>query len=106
MIFRAELLAKVLDGTKTMTRRHVHGRTYHVGRDYAVQPGRGKHAVARIRITENHTAFLGEISEHHARREGFPNASAFVAYWRKLYGDFNPSERVQVISFALVQDGP
>ena len=40
MIFKPELLAKVLDGTKTMTRRRLPCR-YKVDRWYKAQPGRG-----------------------------------------------------------------
>ena len=102
MIFKEVLLAKVLDGTKTMTRRSATGRRYHVGRDYAVQPGRGKFAVARVRVTGTRTEFLGDISYPDALREGFRSTVQFASYWFDLYGDFNQSERVQVIEFELV----
>lgn len=102
MIFKPLLLTKVLDGSKTMTRRSASGRTYHIGRDYAVQPGRGKHAVARILVTSRREEFLGDIVYREARREGFQDIDAFHDYWCQLYGDFNPNERVQVIGFELV----
>ena len=56
MIFKPELAEKVLAGEKTETRRVVKDGEvecrYVPGRDYAVQPGRGKRAIGRIYITD------------------------------------------------------
>ena len=107
MIFKPELVTKVLTGEKTQTRRKAdYGACrYTVGRDYAVQPGRGKKSVARIRITDEHRELLSLISDEDARREGFDDKAAFFAYWRRLHGipeDWSLDQAVHVISFELV----
>lgn len=91
MIFRHTVDA-VLNGTKTQTRRLVkpppdgevlvgwetsrppyvwNGRIkWMVGRTYAVQPGRGKEAVGRIRLTAIRQERLREITAEDAMAEG------------------------------------
>jgi hypothetical protein len=114
MIFGPDLLPKVLDGSKTVTRRRMHrkplpdGRTratcpYVKGRTYAVQAGRGQKAVGRILVTDNWPVLLGTLNQRESRKEGFRNPRDFVAYWTKLYGDCDPSEWVWRIEFELVQ---
>lgn len=96
MIFKDKLCQKVLDGPKTQTRRLVKGDEYvwlgpnasivevcdsnnrlkwRVGNTYAVQPGRGKHAVGRIGITKIRRERLQEIAYDDMIAEGI----------RKLY---------------------
>ena len=90
MIFKDELYQKVLDGTKTQTRRLVKDGEYmglfdtyvvtisdfnvrlkwKEGQTYAVQPGRGKHAVGRIGIIKIRKEQLQDISEDDCRAEG------------------------------------
>lgn len=114
MIFKPELAAKVLAGHKTETRRpvqylgvndkldHVSLYTagvkptqYKVGRDYALQPGRGKHAIGRLRVTLVEQTVLGAMTPEQAAAEGFVqdedgerhgDIAAFRAYWEGLYG--------------------
>ena len=97
---------KVLSGEKTQTRRLVklgqygclgthadytmvadqNGRwVYQVGKDYAVQPGRGKPAVARIRITDIRREDVRYISEHDVCAEGFETSSDFFMTWCKMH---------------------
>ena len=89
MIFKEKLCQKVLDGTKTQTRRLVEGnsfirltgdyyqvndvngrRKWCVHKSYAVQPGRGKKAVGRIFINRIRRESLQLISEADAIAEG------------------------------------
>lgn len=110
MIFK-ETWQQVLDGTKTQTRRPVkegeYGyRMYHpdviqviykhggyikwrVGKDYAVQPGRGKKAVGRIRITGIRRERLQEIRGRDVLAEGcglaIPSRREFMELWDSLY---------------------
>lgn len=107
MIFKPELCAKVLDGSKTVTRRPLNGPClYQVGKDYAVQPGRGKHAVGRILIEDIDYQALGHIctlGDKEARREGFEHVGEFMAYWRGLYhGQFFRGQLVSRIQFRLL----
>jgi hypothetical protein len=118
MIF-AHTLESVLSGAKTQTRRLVKAgesltadgtcicaasgrKLYQVGRTYAVQPGRGKRAVARIRIVGLRHESLGDISAEDARAEGFSSPSAFLEAWRAIHGARTSlSAEVWIIAFRL-----
>jgi hypothetical protein len=118
MIF-AHTLNLVLSGCKSQTRRLVKaGETltpdqqfiymkgkrsvYQVNKTYAVQPGRGKKAVARIRITGLRRERLEDISTKDARAEGFASREAFFEAWRAIHGaQADLAVEVWVISFCL-----
>lgn len=118
MIFRPELCAKVLDGSKTVTRRPVSDNPrspwwrercayeigWEVGDTYAVQPGRGKPAVGRIRITGlPRCEQLVSLDDCDARREGFEDRAGFVAYWTDLHGSYDPEQLVWRLAFRCVE---
>ena len=99
---------QVLDGTKTQTRRpvkdddvyepeelgpghiqavfnvgHLKGTPkYAVGKTYAVQPGRGKKSVGRIRITKIRRERLGEINHRDTIAEGIERFVNYPGDWR------------------------
>lgn len=123
MIFRPELVEKILAGEKTITRRKVQYRfsesllggkarikvklpcRYKEGRAYAIQPGRGQGAVGRLRVVNVSTEELGgglDWSTSEAEREGFDGWPEFAEYWTKLYGDYDPAQLVHRIEFELV----
>jgi hypothetical protein len=106
MIFSPELAELVVTGRKTETRRKVREGElcrYKVGRTYAVQPGRTKHGIGRIRVTEMCRERLGDIDVSGARREGFPTVGWFFDYWRRLHGGVDPEQEVWVIRFVMEQ---
>jgi hypothetical protein len=127
MLFTPALVAKILAGEKTQTRRvvkpvferwpieHVglrpissvrrNGRyLWRVGRVYAVQPGRGKHAVARIRITAiRYCARAGDISEADARAEGFESVAQFREVYAKINGAAALERPCWALTFAAVR---
>lgn len=108
MIFKPELVEKILVGEKTETRRKANpdgSQRYRPGRTYAVQPGRTEKGVARIRVLSAEREALEEITEEGARREGFEDLAAFFDYWRGLYGKVSHSQEVWVIRFELVSRG-
>lgn len=74
---------KVLSGEKTQTRR-LKGN-YAVGKTYSVQPGRGKKAVARIRITLIRREDVRWICYNDVLAEGFESSREFLALWVKLH---------------------
>ena len=89
MIFRPELVEKILAGQKTETRRRAkEGEPcrYEAGKTYALQPGRTKAGVARIRVTDVRREGLGDLKPAAAPREGFRYLHEFFTYWRSLYG--------------------
>jgi len=86
--FRPELAAKVMAGEKTVTRRLCSDNprspwwwedcSLRVGKDYAVCPGRGKHAIGRVRIVsvERLRLWVPPMPEEEARLEASTRASS------------------------------
>ncbi|MBL8162442.1 MAG: hypothetical protein JNJ61_10690 [Anaerolineae bacterium] len=110
MQFKPELIERILAGEKTQTRRvvkpnerligfmpgtrfancvaimrdqHPHSIKWQIGRDYSLQPGRGKIGVGtRIRVTDLRLdEDVRQISEADARAEGFRNREEFLETW-------------------------
>ena len=118
MIF-AHTLDKVICGEKSQTRRLVksgesldstgnrvtlrNNRTlYEIGKTYAVQPNRGKKAVARIRLTAVRREPVAVISEKDARAEGFTSSEEFLTTWRSIHGQSaDLQQEVWVLEFEL-----
>jgi len=73
-----------------------------VGRDYAVQPGRGKHAIGRHRITRIRHEQAGAISEADAIAEGFDDVQGFIDSLTALYGEWTPEQPGWALDFELV----
>jgi len=67
--------------TYVLAPNKAHGEAikWQVGRTYAVQPGRGKPAVGRIKITAIRKELLTEITEEDAKAEGMTSD-----YWDRL----------------------
>lgn len=89
MIFKPILIRQVLTGAKTVTRRPVKSEKpcrYEAGREYSIAPGMARPSIGRIRIVSVRSEELGDIDDADAVLEGFPDAAAFRAYWRALYG--------------------
>ena len=104
MIFQHKL-DKVLDGTKTQTRRLAKSiPPKRVGRTYSVQPGRGKRGVARIKILGVRRERACEISDADARAEGCENAGDFLRLWETIHGSNMNNHPVWVYGFELVKD--
>lgn len=121
MIFQHTLL-QVLSGNKWQTRRvisphdeAVRGRynrieavrhngrlKWAVGRTYAVQPGRGKPQVARVRVTQIRSEHITRISTADAIAEGFSSRQAFLRAWTEIHGEDGLSYRVWIVKFELI----
>lgn len=102
MIFQ-HTINKVLRKEKTQTRRPVmiyhdfnvldslvwdtvtHRTIYQIGKTYAAQPGRGKPAVARIRITGIKREDVRGISDEDVRAEGFDSYAEFIITWCQMH---------------------
>jgi hypothetical protein len=75
---------------------------WEVGKDFAVQPGRGKRAVARITITAiRYCERAGDISEGDARAEGFATADDFRAVYARLNGTAALEQPCWCLEFSL-----
>lgn len=105
MIFSAELLPKVLDGSKTVTRRRVKPDEsvcrYVPGRSYAVQERRGGREIARIRVASVRGELFSDITASEARLEGFTDASEMRMWWTRRYGVHAYDAPVWRIAFRL-----
>ena len=58
---------------------------YAVGKTYAVQPGRGKKQVARIRITDIRQEDVRQISDEDVKAEGFNDPVDFWYVWCNMH---------------------
>jgi hypothetical protein len=123
MNFTPTLATRVMAGEKTVTRRLVSNNprspwwrercSLEVGRDYAVCPGRGKHAIGRVRVRSVRRERLGDmlgsdlavdqppIATLEARREGFLDAVAFKLAWLKINGGYDPDAEVWRVEFRV-----
>jgi hypothetical protein len=108
VIFSSGLHVKVLNGTKSETRRLVKPGEdrcrYKVGTDYAVQAQRGGRAQGRLRILAIERQRVGDITEESVRREGFKTREDFEAAWRELHGAWEPEREVWAIVFVPLTD--
>lgn len=59
---------------------------YRTGRTYAIQPGRGKPQVARLKLLNISREKVDEISLIDAKEEGFQSIDEFFSIWQFLYG--------------------
>jgi hypothetical protein len=106
MIFGKRSIEGILSGKKTQTRRLVGDTSYitrdgtgeitrvihdkgrrvkwQVGKTYAVQPGRGKKQVARIRVLKIRREDVRYISQSDVIAEGFSCEHEFWATWKAL----------------------
>jgi hypothetical protein len=58
------------------------------GRTYAVQPGRGRKQIGRVKILAiGYEEDVVNISEEDALAEGFATQAEFIAAWRQMHGD-------------------
>lgn len=111
MIFRPEFAALVLAGKKTQTRRPVKYETvkgagykpcqYEAGRDYAVQPGRGKNAIGRLLVLSVRREPVSSLTEADALAEGFLSQTAFLEWWSAFYGAAALADECWRIEFEL-----
>jgi len=114
VIFSPDLCELILSGAKTVTRRPVKVDSYDtlqfplpcryvVGRTYAVQPGRGKKAVGRIRVVSVDREPLTLVRHGNEwAREGFASVNDFYRRWTDLYGLVPAMQPVWRIEFELV----
>lgn len=75
---------------------------WQVGHEYAVQPGRGRAQIARIRIVQINSEYITRISLHDALQEGFASRQDFFRTWQQIHGPNSMELRVWVIHFELV----
>ncbi len=117
MIFQPEHIRMIRDGLKTQTRGVKRG-IYQVGKDYAIQLGRGKKAVSDIRIVitgiwlerclkqiKDGTFEVIMISRMDALMEGGYTPEEFEEKFREINPSWDRKERF-VFDFHIIQNHP
>lgn len=109
MNFRPELAAKVMDGTKTATRRLVsanprspwyrHSTRWPAGKRFAVCPGRSKDNIGHARVVAARVVHLGTLTDDEARAEGFESAADFAVTWAVINKSYDAHALVWRIDF-------
>lgn len=112
IMFRPELAEKVMNGSKTVTRRLVSDNPrspwfreeckFQPGRSYAIQPGRGKNAIGRATVESVRREPLGRITEAEARLEGFASLAEFVGTFGQINGGFDCDAEVWRVELRAV----
>ena len=77
---------------------------YRVGKSYAVQPARGKPAVARIRLLAIARKNIADADDADATAEGYATRDEFLEVWRQIHGASKLHADVWVLKFELVVD--
>jgi hypothetical protein len=101
MLFKKHLATKVLDGTKTQTRRCTK-KKYRVGSIQPVSNGYTKPA-GYIKILKKYRQPLCCISEKEAKKEGYNSTDEFRQAWIQINGNYNPDLVVTVYEFQLIK---
>jgi hypothetical protein len=112
VIFKPELAAKVMDGSKTVTRRLPSDNprspwwrkrcALKAGQTYSVQPGRGVPSIGRVRVERVRMERLGWVTEAEARLEGFDSLDEFQEAWMAINGSYCASQLVWRVEFRLI----
>ena len=101
-IFKRRHLRKVLDGTKTQTRR-THRYTLQIGKTYAIRDRWFSKPQGHILITRKFKQRLGNISQEDLQKEGFSSLEEFKQEWINCYGhgSWNPDTVVTAYEYKL-----
>ena len=101
-IFKRRHLRKILEGTKTQTRR-IHKYTLTIGKTYAVRDRWFSKPQGHILVTRKFRQQLGDISLEDVHKEGFSNFEEFKQEWEECYGprSWNPNTVVIVYEYIL-----
>ena len=89
---RYNKITSVMNGSRTKWR---------VGGSYAVQTGRGKGQIARVRLTRIRSERLSRIRQADAQAEGFASRQEFLQTWDTIHGADSREVRVWVLEFEL-----
>jgi len=101
LLFKRSLMLKVLDGSKTQTRRISRYRLK-IGKAYAVRSKMLEPAQARIIIARAWRQQLRDLTPEDVRKEGFTNFMEFRQAWIEIYGSWNPDQIVTAYEFRLL----
>ena len=101
LLFKRQLLIKVLSGEKTQTRR-TRRPNVKVGGEYRLKKGYSW-LQTRITVTGLDRQRLGDITPEDIRREGLSGLEEFKAAWTGIYGGWDPDQTIWVVDFMLTE---
>lgn len=105
MIFSPKHIKLIKKGQKTQTRRLSAG-VYRIGRDYSVQPGRGKPGVPKLRIKITDIGLeVGRISARDAKAEGGYTPDEYEREFKRLYPNYELNSGRWMFEFSVLMDG-
>ena len=98
LLFKNHLVPKIVDGSKTATRRArrpnvKQGKTYRIRINY-----KGS-LLHQIKIEELFQQRLGEMTDDDAWKEGFPSLQDYRVAWEDIYGHWDDNRIVWVVEF-------
>jgi len=105
MMFKKDLLEKVISGLKTQTRR-LHKHALKKGRIYAVKRNWLETTGDYVRITKVYPQKLSDITQEEIRKEGFIGLDKFRDAWIRINGSWDPEMIVTVYEFELAEPPP
>ncbi len=101
LLFRQDLMQKVLQGQKVQTRR-ISDRRFTPGKTYAIRTGMVEQAKAHIKILRTWRQQLRDLTPEDVRKEGFTSFAEFRQAWISIYGSWSPDQYVTAIEFRLL----
>lgn len=103
MLFKPDHVMLIKLGIKTQTRRLWKRPMVKVGGVYKVKTKMlSKKSHCNIRVTDLKIERLGCISEKGCHAEGGYTRSEFIEEWTRINGSWDPSLRVYVVTFEVV----
>ncbi len=101
LLFKEDLMQKVLNGTKVQTRR-TSTRRYTPGKTYAIRTGMVEEARAHVKVLRTWRQQLRDLTPEDVRKEGFTSFAEFRQAWITIYGQWSPDQYVTAIEFRLL----
>ena len=105
MMFKKDLLEKVISGLKTQTRR-LHKKTLRKGKIYALKKNWLENTGEYIKITKVYHQKLSEITQEEIIKEGFSSLEEFRDAWIRINGSWETETIVKVYEFELAEHPP
>ena len=104
ILFKKEFIDKILNGTKTETRRKGKKR-WNVGAIHQLQLSYfDKEPFAKVEILSVEECYLGEMTNADGVAEGFKSIVEFNEWWLNNYKVIDPTEKIWVVKFKLVEN--
>ena len=104
-LFKRKHLKKILEGTKTQTRR-THKRTWKIGHIYSIRDRWFGKPQAHIKILRRFKQRLGDISTEDVKKEGYGSLAEFQRVWEEIHGpgSWDPDLVVTCYEFKLLKN--